>query len=101
MTFPKYYQQRLKDLENNIKQDLELLKDYDDELRYTTDPRIKARYRREIVRQEESVTRYKKEYTELRQEWVGTQSSQMQEVSIQLRQMDTKLNILLSGQVAI
>ncbi len=101
MTFPDYYQQRLKDLEDNIKQDLELLKDYDDELRYTTDPRTKARYRREIVRQKESVAHYKQEYTKLEQESVGTPSPQMQEVGIQLRQMDAKLNILLSGQVAI
>ncbi len=101
MTLPAYYQQRLKDLEDNIKQDLELLKDYQDELRYTNDPRLIRKYRREIVRQEEYVARYKKEYAELQQEWVGTPSSQMQEVGIQLRQMDTKLNILLSGQVTI
>ncbi len=101
MTFPEYYQKRLEDLEDNIKQDLELLKDYDDELRYTTDPRLKARYRREIVRQEKSVACYKQEYSELQQESVGTPSPQMQELGIQLRQMDTKLNILLSGQVAI
>ena len=101
MTLPAYYQQRLKDLEDNIKQDLELLKDYDDELRYTTDPRIKARYRREIVRQEESIARYKNEYATLQQESIGTSSPQMQEVDIQLRQMDAKLNLLLSGQGAI
>lgn len=101
ITLPKYYQQRLKDLEDNIKQDLALLKDYQYELRYTTDPRTKARYRREIVRQEESVAHYKQDYSKLQQEWVGTPSPQMQEVATQLRQMDAKLNILLSGQVAI
>lgn len=93
--------QRLNDLDDNIKQDLELLKDYQDELRYTNDPRTKARYRREIVRQEESVTRYKHEYTKLEQELFSTSSTQMQEVDNQLQQMDAKLNILLSGQVAI
>ena len=101
MTFPECYQKRLEDLEDNIKQDLELLKDYDDELRYTTDPRLKARYRREITRQENSVSRYKQEYNRLQQELTGQPSPQMQEVGIQLRQMDAKLNILLSGQVAI
>ncbi len=101
MTFPECYQKRLEDLEDNIKQDLELLKDYDDELRYTTDPRLKARYRREITRQENSVSRYKQEYNRLQQELTGKPSPQMQEVGIQLRQMDAKLNILLSGQVAI
>ncbi len=101
MTFPECYQKRLEDLEDNIKQDLELLKDYDDELRYTTDPRLKARYRREITRQENSVSRYKQEYNRLQQELTGQPSPQMQEVAIQLRQMDAKLNILLSGQVAI
>ena len=101
MTFPECYQKRLEDVEDSIKQDLELLKDYDDELRYTTDPRLKARYRREITRQENSVSRYKQEYNRLQQELTGQPSPQMQEVGIQLRQMDAKLNILLSGQVAI
>ncbi len=101
MISPGFYQKRLQDLADNIAKDQELLKDFEDELRYTIDPRQKARYRREIVRQEESVAHYKKEYAELQQELTGQPSAQMQEVGIQLQQMDAKLNVLLSGQVVI
>ena len=38
---------------------------------------------------------------ELQQELTGQPSAQMQKVGIQLRQMDAKLNVLLSGQVVI
>ena len=101
MISPGFYQKRLQDLADNIAKDQELLKDFEDELRYTTDPRLKFRYRRDIMRQSESIARYKEEYAELQQEWTGQPSEQMQETSIQLRQMDAKLNVLLSGQVVI
>ncbi|NEO63997.1 MAG: hypothetical protein F6J98_27680 [Moorea sp. SIO4G2] len=42
------FYQRLQDLADNIAQDQELLKDYEDELRYTNNPRDRANYRREI-----------------------------------------------------
>ena len=101
MRSPGFYQKRLQDLADNIAKDQELLKDFEDELRYTIDPRLKARYRREIVRQSESVARYRSQYAELQQELTGQPSAQMQEVGIQLRQMDAKLNVLLSGKVPI
>ncbi len=100
MRSPSFYQKRLQDLADNIAKDLELLKDFEDELRYETNPRVKARYRREIGRQQESVTRYKQEYVELQQKLTGSPSTQMQmqKVDSQLQQMDAKLNILLSGK---
>jgi hypothetical protein len=97
------YQKRLQDLADNIAKDMELLKDFEDELRDTTDPRLKARYRREIERQQESVTKYQQEFDELQQKLRSSPSAQIQvqKVGSLLQQMDGKLNVLLSGQVAI
>ncbi|MBP0001498.1 MAG: hypothetical protein J7641_21325 [Cyanobacteria bacterium SID2] len=100
-----FFQQRLQDLADNIAEDRKLLKEFEDELRYETDPRTKARYRREIERQQESVAKYRQEYaelqTELQQSVTDRPSAQMAEVGSQLQQMDAKLNLLLSSQVAI
>ncbi|NEP00532.1 MAG: hypothetical protein F6K58_18020 [Symploca sp. SIO2E9] len=98
---PSFFYQRLQDLADNIAKDQEMLKDDEDELRYTENPRTKAKYRREIERQRESVARYQQEYEELKLQLRGSQSAQMQKVETQLQQMDDKINILLSGQVAI
>ena len=57
---------RLKDLEDNICEDLMLLKKYEDLSRYETDPRRLESYRREIERQRESLTCHQQEYDELR-----------------------------------
>jgi len=57
--------QRLADLEENIRRDLELLKDYEDKLRYEDDPRRMARYGRDIERQHRSLDDNWKEYREL------------------------------------
>jgi SMC interacting uncharacterized protein involved in chromosome segregation len=59
-------ERRLQDLADNIRQDMNLLKAYEDELRYETDPRRLERYRREIERQRESMIRYQQECDELR-----------------------------------
>lgn len=95
------FHQRLQDLEEHIATEQELLKEFEDVLRYETNPRIKAGYRRDIERQKESVASYRQEYNELQQELTGQPSTQMQQVGHQLQQMDAKLNILLSSQVAI
>ncbi len=57
---------RLQDLEDNIKKDLDLLKKYEDELRYSNDPRDLARFHQEIERQKESAANYQQEYDELK-----------------------------------
>lgn len=95
--------QRLQDLEHNITKDEELLKEFEDALRYETNPRVIGGYRRDIERQKESITRYKYEKEELQQELAGNPSAQvqLQKVENQLEQMDNKINILLSGQAAI
>ena len=95
------FHQRLQDLADNITQDQKLLKEFEEELRDETNPRIKGRYRREIERQKESVKAYQQEYNQLRQELASQSLVKMQKVEGLLQQMDAKLNLLLSGQVAI
>jgi uncharacterized protein YeeX (DUF496 family) len=95
------FNQRLNDLADNIAKDQELLKEFEDVLRYETNPRVKAGYRRDIEDLEKSVNRNKQKYAELRQQLAGNSSSKMQEMGSQLQQMDAKLNLLLSSQVAI
>ena len=92
---------RTQQLTDNIRQDLELLKGYEDELRYETDPRRLAKYRREIERQRESLSRYQQEYDELQKQVTGEPPAEMQETADQLRQMNDKLDDLLGGQKVI
>ncbi len=91
-------ERRLQDLADNIRQDLNLLKAYEDELRYETDPRRLARYRREIERQRESLTRYQQEYDELQKQVTGVPSAEMVDTADLLRQMDAKLDDVLKSQ---
>ncbi|RCV63121.1 hypothetical protein C5S53_15360 [Methanophagales archaeon] len=91
-------ERRLQDLADNIRQDLNLLKAYEDELRYETDPRRLARYRREIERQRESLSSYQQEYDELQKQVTGVPSAEMEDTANLLRQMDAKLDDVLSGQ---
>jgi hypothetical protein len=82
-------EKRVKDLEDNIHQDLDLLKEYEDELRYEPDPRHKGKYRREIERQRESLTRNQKEYDELRRQMTP---EERQNVTGLMQQNDAKLD---------
>jgi len=88
---------RLEQLTDNIRQDLSLLKEYEDALRYEDDPRRRARYRREIERLRESATRYQGAYDELRAQATGEAPAALQELAAQLRQMDARLEGLLKG----
>ncbi|QKQ75978.1 hypothetical protein [Nostoc sp. TCL240-02] len=98
---PSNFDLRLQHLEDNIKQDQALLKDYEDSLRYEDEPRRKAKYRREIDQLRESANRYQKEYDELRMQITGESNVQMQNVAIELQQMNTRLDRLYAGQKAI
>ena len=92
---------RLQHLADNIHQDMMLLKDYEDALRYEDDPRRRARYRREIEKLQESAAHYKEEYDALRAQTSSSETSRaMQAVSDQLQQMDAKLDALLTGQIS-
>ncbi len=98
---PSSFNLRLQHLEDNIKQDLALLKKYEDAERYEDDPRRQTRYKREIQQLRESATRYQQEYDELQVQIIGEPTPQMQDVALQLEQINTKLNRLSAGQKAI
>jgi type I site-specific restriction-modification system R (restriction) subunit len=100
MPSPGFFQ-RLRDLEIHISKDLELLNEFEEALRYETNPRVKAGYRQEIQRQYDSLARYKQEYAELEQGLSNVPNAQMRKVENQLQHMDAKLNVLLNGQVVI
>ena len=94
-------ERRIQQLADNIRKDMDLLNDYEDELRYETDPRRLARYRREIERQRESLSRYQQEYDELRGQVTGEPPAGMQDTADMLRQMNAKLDNLQGGQKVI
>jgi hypothetical protein len=98
---PSNFELRLQHLEDNIKQDLALLKKYEDAERYEDDPRRQTRYNREIQQLKESATRYQQEYDNLRMQISGESTPQMQDVAIQIEEIKTKLNRLSAGQKAI
>jgi len=106
------YELRIQQLEDHIRQDHDLLKEYEDELRYETEPRRVMKYRRDIKRQEESLTHYEQEYRELqnninielpvekentedRMQQIGTD---IQQISMKIRQIDTKIDQICEGQ---
>lgn len=92
---------RIQHLADNIQKDLDLLKEYEDTLRLEDDPRRRMKYRHEIEHLLDSADKYQREYNEL-QKLIETKSSvAMQNVETKLQDMDTKLNILLTGQNAI
>ncbi len=80
---------RLEVLEGHIRKDMDLLEEYEDELRHETDLRHKEKYRREIERQRESLTRYQQEYDELQKQ---VTSAEMQGVADLLQQKGAKLD---------
>ena len=88
-------ERRIQQLADNIRKDMDLLKSYEDELRYETDPRRLARYRREIKRQRESLTHYQQEYDELCGQLTGEPPAEMRDTADMLRQMNVKLDNLL------
>jgi len=82
-------QKRLQDLEENMEQDLKLLKEYEEELRYERDPRRLGDIRRNIQRQHESVREYRQEYEKLQK--IVT-PAQVQNISDLLQQHEAKLD---------
>lgn len=98
---PSHFDLRLQHLEDNIRQDQDLLKEYEDTLRYEDDPLRKAKYTRQIQQLRESANRYQKEYDELRMQINGEPTIQMQNVTIQLQQINTRLDKLSAGQKVI
>ena len=80
--------QRIRDLEDNLRQDLKLLKDFEDAIRLEDDPRRKARYRQDIERQRESLDRNQNEYDDLESQIAAADRLKISDL---LLQKDTKL----------
>ena len=98
---PHHLELRLKHLEDNIRQEQELLKDYEDAWRYEDEPRRKAKYSREIEQLKESANCYQKEYDELRRQITCEETVQMQNLAIQLQDIHNRVDRLYAGQKAI
>ncbi|MUG98663.1 hypothetical protein F7734_42790 [Scytonema sp. UIC 10036] len=92
---------RLQHLDDNIKKDLGLLKEYEDALRLEEEPRRIAKYTKALEHLKESYNRYKQEHDELQKQVTGESTTRVQNVAAHLQQMDDKINLLLTGQGAV
>ncbi len=93
--------QRLQQLAEHVKQDLQLLGEYEDALRYEDDPLRKAKYRRAIQQLRATLVSRQQEYDQLVPQLPGERPRQVQEIATQLAQIQGKLDVLAIGQVAI
>jgi hypothetical protein len=91
------FNQRLQDLTEHIAKDQNLLRKFEDALRFEDDPRRREKYQRDVEQLRESAHRYRQEYDALNRQT----TTEMQMVAEQLQQMDWKLDSVLGGQVAI
>src|SRR3990172_3628564 len=86
---------RLKYVEDNIKQDFDVLKGYEDALRYEIDPRLITKYNREIQRQRESLARYWEELEKLKKQAASAEiQNKIQNAADLLQQNEAKLDVV-------
>ena len=81
-------EKRLKALEDSICKDLDLLKKYEDELRYETDPSLVEKYRRKIEQLRGSLVHNQQEHDELKKQVTPVE---IEYVTDLLQQKDVKL----------
>jgi hypothetical protein len=94
--------QRLRDLEDNVCQDLALLKKYEDALRLEDDPKRQARYERELQQLQQSAERYQRESDELRNQISNDLSTtETRALDDKVEQIASNLRLLQGGQIAI
>ncbi len=93
MTSNNFDQQRLKDLEDNLAKEQELLKQFEDAYRYENNPRIKASHQTDIERQRQVIDQYQKEYQELKGKLSGESPAQINNVSEQTSNVMTSNNL--------
>ncbi|MEW6735616.1 MAG: hypothetical protein AB1489_30270 [Acidobacteriota bacterium] len=98
---PSYLVQRIAQLENNIKKDYELLNRIEAALRVEDSPKRQAKYELDIAELKASAGRYEKEYQELLAKVSPQQTSQLQNIQVELQKMDTKLDLVIASQAAI
>ena len=86
---------RLRDLDDNIRMDLDVIKQYEDALRVEDDPRRILKYRREIERQRESIMLNQKEYDEIKAQLIPDEKEAVLELLDQKAKKLDDLEILL------
>ena len=92
---------RIQQLGDHIRQDLDLLKEYEDLLQTETEPRRLLGYRRQIERLRESLTHYQQEYDELQNQVPDEPPAGIEDIEDLLQRMDTKLDNLQKGHEEI
>ena len=92
---------RIQQLGDHIRQDLDLLKEYEDLLQTETEPRRLLGYRRQIERLRESLTHYQQEYDELQNQVPDEPPAGIEDIEDILQRMDTKLDNLQKGHEEI
>lgn len=92
---------RLQDLADNIRKAFALLKDYEEEMLYESDPRKRARYRRGIEQVREARDRYQREYNELQAYMTGQSAVVLNNVASQLQQLSAKIDALQTDQQSV
>ena len=74
MALEDFEQQRLKDLEDNLARERGLLKQFEEELSYATEPRKIAGLKRDIERQKQAIANYQQEYDSLKKKLTNATS---------------------------
>ena len=95
---PSVLEQRIKDLDDNISEDYELLKDVEDALRLSRDPLDKRRFKQDIKEIRKRASRYQIEYESLVTKLTDKSSAEQEQVSSRLDEIDDRLDSLLVGQ---
>jgi hypothetical protein len=98
-------QQRLADLQHNLEQDYQLLKEYEDLLRLADDPRRLLRYRREIERQKAAIAGYEQQLADIVPEAATRPEAMPTQIQQALAALQTQIvtleQRLLAGQQSL
>ncbi|MBE9156424.1 hypothetical protein IQ265_06220 [Nodosilinea sp. LEGE 06152] len=89
---------RLKQLEGNISQVLQLLNEYEKELLDEDDPGRKSKYRRRIESLKQQKEKYEEEFSDLQVQLESEYPDRAQSLSSQLQIIDDKIDLLLESQ---
>jgi len=92
---------RLQHLEKNIAQVLQLLNEYEEELLDEDDPGKKRKYRRRVESLKQQKASYEEEFAKLQVQLIDEHPLQAQNIFVQLRKIDDKIELLLDSQAIL
>ncbi len=98
MGLEDFNRKELERIKENLAKEQDFLKQYEDELRFATDPREKSRLTSNIERQKQAIAKYKQQYLELQQE-LSTGSSDREEVRDQNSSSKRTILVLAASPV--